>query len=176
MEDVVQVVEVGRGLDALFQPRSIAIFGASDDVTKIGGRPLQFLQKYGYRGAIYPINRKGGTVQSLQAYASVADLPQAPELAVMAVPPDSVLAAIKDCAERGVRAAVILSSGFSEMGEEGSRLEAEIGRVAKASGMRVVGPNCLGSIGVADKSIATFSVALESAFPPAGHDRIVSQG
>lgn len=173
--EVVEVVEVGRGLDALFQPRSIAIFGASEDVTKIGGRPLQFLQKYGYRGAIYPINRKGGTVQSLQAYANVADLPEAPELAVMAVPPESVLEAVKDCAARGVRAAVILSSGFSEMGEAGSRLQAEIGQVARSSGMRVVGPNCLGSIGVAEKSIATFSVALESAFPTAGHVGIVSQ-
>jgi acyl-CoA synthetase (NDP forming) len=172
---VVEVAEVGRGLDALFQPRSIAIFGASDDVTKIGGRPLQFLLKYGYRGAIYPINRKGGTVQSLQAYANVADLPEAPELAVMAVPPESVLAAVKDCARSGVRAAVILSSGFSEMGEAGSRLQAEIGKVARSSGMRVVGPNCLGSIGVAEKSIATFSVALESAFPTAGHVGIVSQ-
>jgi acyl-CoA synthetase (NDP forming) len=170
-----EVVQVGRGLDALFQPRSIAIFGASEDVTKIGGRPLQFLQKYGYRGAIYPINRKGGTVQSLQAYASMADLPEAPELAVMAVPPESVLEAVKDCAARGVRAAVILSSGFSEMGEAGSRLQAEIGKVARSSGMRVVGPNCLGSIGVAEKSIATFSVALESAFPTAGHVGIVSQ-
>ncbi|RST50342.1 acetate--CoA ligase family protein [Variovorax sp. MHTC-1] len=169
------VVEVGRGLDALFQPRSIAIVGASEDVTKIGGRPLQFLLKYGYRGAIYPINRKAGTVQSLPAYASVADLPEAPELAVVAVPPESVLDAIKDCASRGVRAAVILSAGFSEMGEEGSRLQAAIGRVAKTSGMRIVGPNCLGSIGVAEKSIATFSVALESAMPAAGHVGIVSQ-
>lgn len=168
-------VEVGKGLEALFKPRSIAIFGASDDVTKIGGRPLQFLQKYGYRGAIYPVNRKGGTVQSLPAYASVADLPSVPDLAVMAVPPDAVLDAVKDCAARGVRAAVILSSGFSEMGEEGSRLQAAIGAVAKASGMRVVGPNCLGAIGVADKSIATFSVALESAFPAAGPVGIVSQ-
>lgn len=171
----VEDVAVGRGLDALFKPRSIAIFGASEDVTKIGGRPLQFLQKYGYRGAIYPINRKGGTVQSLQAYANVADLPEAPELAVMAVPPESVLEAVKDCAARGVRAVVILSSGFSEMGEAGSRLQAQIGQVARSSGMRVVGPNCLGAIGVADKSIATFSVALESAFPTAGHVGIVSQ-
>jgi acyl-CoA synthetase (NDP forming) len=168
-------VEVGRGLDALFAPRSIAIFGASDDVTKIGGRPLQFLQKYGYRGAIYPINRKGGTVQSLPAFASLAELPQVPELAVMAVPPESVLEAVRDCAARGVRAAVILSSGFSEMGEAGARLQAEIGDVARASGLRVVGPNCLGAIGVAERSIATFSVALESAFPDTGPVGIVSQ-
>uniref|UniRef100_C5D0J6 CoA-binding domain protein n=1 Tax=Variovorax paradoxus (strain S110) TaxID=543728 RepID=C5D0J6_VARPS len=170
-----QATQVGHGLDALFKPRSIAIFGASDDVTKIGGRPLQFLQKYGYGGGIYPINRKGGLVQSLQAYASVAELPEVPELAVIAVPPAGVLDAVQDCAQRGVKAAVILSAGFSEMGEEGSRLQARIGEVARASGMRIVGPNCLGAIGVPDKSIATFSVALESSFPAAGSVGIVSQ-
>ncbi|QFZ84820.1 CoA-binding protein [Variovorax paradoxus] len=169
------VVEVGRGMDALFEPRSIAIFGASDDVTKIGGRPLQFLQKYGYAGGIYPINRKAGLVQSLPAYATLDDVPEVPELAVIAVPPAGVLDAVKDCARRGVKAAVILSAGFSEMGEEGSRLQAQIGDVARATGLRVVGPNCLGAIGVPDKSIATFSVALESSFPVAGPVGIVSQ-
>ncbi|MDP9895712.1 acyl-CoA synthetase (NDP forming) [Variovorax boronicumulans] len=169
------VVEVGRGMDALFKPRSIAIFGASDDVTKIGGRPLQFLQKYGYAGGIYPVNRKAGLVQSLPAYASLDDVPEVPELAVVAVPPAGVLDAVKDCARRGVKAAVILSAGFSEMGEEGGRLQAQIGDVARATGMRVVGPNCLGAIGVPDKSIATFSVALESSFPVAGSVGIVSQ-
>ncbi|MCY1210338.1 Protein lysine acetyltransferase Pka [compost metagenome] len=169
------VVEVGRGMDALFEPRSIAIFGASDDVTKIGGRPLQFLQKYGYAGGIYPINRKAGLVQSLPAYATLDEVPEVPELAVVAVPPAGVLDAVKDCARRGVKAAVILSAGFSEMGEEGSRLQAQIGDVARATGLRVVGPNCLGAIGVPDKSIATFSVALESSFPVAGPVGIVSQ-
>lgn len=170
-----QAVEVGRGMDALFSPRSIAIFGASDDVTKIGGRPLQFLQKYGYAGGIYPINRKGGLVQSLPAYASVDDVPEVPELAVVAVPPAGVLDAVRGCARRGVKAAVILSAGFSEMGDEGRQLQEQIGEVARATGMRVVGPNCLGAIGVPDRSIATFSVALESSFPVAGSVGIVSQ-
>ena len=170
-----QAVEVGRGMDALFSPRSIAIFGASDDVTKIGGRPLQFLLRYGYAGGIYPINRKGGLVQSLPAYASVDDVPEVPDLAVVAVPPAGVLDAVSGCARRGVKAAVILSAGFSEMGEEGRLLQEQIGEVARATGMRVVGPNCLGAIGVPDKSIATFSVALESSFPVAGSVGIVSQ-
>lgn len=170
-----QTVEAGRGLDALFRPHSIAIFGASDDVTKIGGRPLQFLQKYGYAGRIYPINRKAGLVQSLPGYAALGDLPEVPELAVIAVPPAGVLDAVQDCAQRGVKVAVILSAGFSEMGDEGSRLQAQIGDVARASGMRIVGPNCLGAIGVPDKSIATFSVALEAGFPEAGAVGIVSQ-
>ena len=168
-------VPVGQGLAALFQPRSIAIVGASDDVTKIGGRPVQFLLKYGFAGAIYPINRKGGTVQSLPAFATVADCPQVPDLAVVAVPPEAALQAVRDCADRGVGAAVILSSGFSEMGEAGQRLQTEIGAVGRASGMRIVGPNCLGSIGVPEKSIATFSVALEAAFPSPGPVGIVSQ-
>jgi len=170
-----RAVEVGRGMDALFSPRSIAIFGASDDVTKIGGRPLQFLLKYGYAGGIYPINRKGGLVQSLPAYAGVDDVPEVPELAVVAVPPAGVLDAVRGCARRGVKAAVILSAGFSEMGDEGRQLQEQIGDVARAAGMRVVGPNCLGGIGVPDRSIATFSVALESSFPVAGSVGIVSQ-
>ncbi|VWX61600.1 Succinyl-CoA synthetase subunit alpha [Burkholderiales bacterium 8X] len=168
-------LEVGKGLDAVFSPRSIAIFGASDDVTKIGGRPLQFLLKYGYQGAIYPINRKAGTVQSLQAFATLHELPETPELALLAVPPQGVLEALRDCAVRGVRAAVVLSSGFSEMGEEGAKLQALMGLLARDSGMRVVGPNCLGSIGVPEKSIATFSVTLESALPTPGAVGIVSQ-
>jgi len=168
-------MDVGDGLDALFTPRTIAIYGASDDVTKIGGRPLQFLLKYGYQGAIFPINRKAATVQGLPTYANAAALPEAPELVVVAVPPGSVLDAVRDCVARGARAAVILSAGFSELGEAGTALQAEIGRVAKSTGMRIVGPNCLGSIGVATKSIATFSVALESSMPEPGPVGIVSQ-
>ncbi|MBP6897219.1 MAG: acetate--CoA ligase family protein [Pseudacidovorax sp.] len=168
-------IDVGHGLEALFTPRSIAIVGASDDVTKIGGRPLQFLRKYGFAGAIYPVNRKAADVQSLRAYPDVAALPEAPELAVIAVPPESVPQAVRDCAARGVKAAVVLSAGFSEMGEAGARLQAEIGRIARETGLRVVGPNCLGAIGVPAKSIATFSVALESAFPAPGPVGIVSQ-
>ncbi len=173
--DLTTDLDVGRGLDALFGPRAIAVIGASDDVTKIGGRPLQFLQKYGYAGAVWPVNRKGGTVQSLPAFASVADLPGTPDLAVIAVPPDAVPRAIQDCADRGVRAAVVLSSGFSEMGEVGAALQKRIGAIARSSGMRVVGPNCLGAIGVHEKAIATFSVALEAGFPAAGPVGIVSQ-
>ena len=99
--------EVGEGLEALFSPRAIAIYGASDDVTKIGGRPLQFLLKYGYCGAIYPINHKAATVQGLPAYASVAHTPEVPELVVVAVPPGSVVGAVREVL-RGADACVVL--------------------------------------------------------------------
>ena len=76
----------GIGLDAFFEAASVAVIGASDDITKIGGRPVQLLRKYGYAGAVYPINPKAGTVQGLQAYASILDTPTAPDLAILAVP------------------------------------------------------------------------------------------
>ena len=92
----------GAGLDAFFKATAIAVIGASDDFTKIGGRPVQFLRKYGYAGAIYPINPKAGTIQGLPAYASVRDTPTVPELAIIAVPAQATVAAVRDCAERGV--------------------------------------------------------------------------
>jgi acetate---CoA ligase (ADP-forming) len=168
-------LEVGQDLDYLFKPNGIAIYGASDDVTKIGGRPLQFLLKYGYAGAIYPINNKAATVQGLPSFANASELPSVPELVVIAVPPNSVPQAVRDCANRGVRAAVILSAGFSEMGEQGDALQLEISGIARATGMRIVGPNCLGSVGVTTKAIATFTVALEAFLPEPGSVGIVSQ-
>lgn len=168
-------MQVGQGLDALFMPRSIAVIGASQAPTKIGGRPLHLLQKFGFPGAIYPVNRTGGDVQGLPAYASLDDLPAVPDLAVIAVPAAAVLEAVEACAARGVRAAVVLSAGFSEMGEDGARLQGKIGDVARRAAMRVVGPNCLGTIGIAERSIATFSIVLDEALPVSGRIGIVSQ-
>jgi acyl-CoA synthetase (NDP forming) len=165
----------GKGLDALFEATSIAVVGASDDITKIGGRPVQLLRKYGYAGAIYPINPKAGTIQGLQAYASVLDTPCAPDLAILAVPAAATLQAVRDCARRGVRAAVVLSSGFAEAGHEGAALQAEMVGVARRHGMRLLGPNCLGVVNVTNKLVGSFSIALEQSMPPAGQVGIVSQ-
>ena len=165
----------GAGLDAFFRARSVAVVGASEDITKIGGRPIQLMLKYGYAGDIYPINPKGGIIQGLQAYASVLDTPTAPELAILAVPVQATTQAIRDCAERGVRGAIILSTGFAEASPEGAAVQAELVEIARASGMRLLGPNCLGSVSVPEKLIGSFSIALEQSFPPAGHVGIVSQ-
>ncbi|TFZ04467.1 acetate--CoA ligase family protein [Ramlibacter rhizophilus] len=165
----------GAGLDAFFQARGIAVIGASDDVTKIGGRPVQLLLKYGYAGAIYPINPKAGTLQGLQAYASVVDTPTAPDLAIVAVPAQATLQAVRDCAQRGVRGVVVLSTGFAEAGPEGAELQAELVRTARHHGMRLMGPNCLGVVSVPDRIVGTFSIALEQSIPPAGEVGIVSQ-
>ncbi len=165
----------GEGMDSFFRARSIAVIGASSETTKIGGRPIHLLRKYGYSGEIYPINPKGGEIQGLTAYARLADTPQAPEMAVVAVPAQHALQAVRDCAERGVQGAVVLSSGFAEAGPEGIALQAEMTRIARAHGMRLIGPNCLGTLGVADRVIGSFSVALEDHMPEPGGIGIVSQ-
>jgi len=165
----------GTGLDAFFNATSVAVIGASDDITKIGGRPIQLLSKYGFKGTIYPVNPKGGTVQNLPAYASILDTPTAPELAILAVPVGATLQAVRDCASRGVRGVIILSSGFAEAGPEGAALQAELVQVARQHDMRLLGPNCLGTVNVADKLIGSFSIALEQSMPPAGIVGIVSQ-
>ncbi|MEJ8810353.1 acetate--CoA ligase family protein [Variovorax ureilyticus] len=165
----------GTGIDAFFSAGSVAVIGASDDITKIGGRPVQLLRKYGYAGAIYPINPKGGTIQGLTGYASILDTPTAPELAVVAVPAQATLQAVRDCASRGVRGVVVLSTGFAEAGPEGAQLQAELVGIAHNHGMRLLGPNCLGAVNVVDRLVASFSIALEESMPPAGQIGIVSQ-
>lgn len=165
----------GAGLAPFFTASSIAVVGASDDVTKIGGRPVHMLIKHGYAGAVYPINPKGGVIQGLPAYASVRDTPSAPELAILAVPAAATPAALRDCAARGTKAAIVLSAGFTEAGAAGTALQAELVAIAREHGMRVLGPNCLGAVNVADRLIGSFSIALEEHMPPVGHAGIVSQ-
>lgn len=165
----------GTGLEAFFKANGVAVIGASDDITKIGGRPVQLLRKYGYAGPIYPINPKGCTIQGLQAYASILDTPTAPDMAILAVPVEATLQAVRDCASRGVRGVIVLSAGFAEAGPDGADLQAELVRVARSHGMRLLGPNCLGTVNVVDKLVGSFSIALEQNMPPAGQVGIVSQ-
>lgn len=165
----------GAGMDAFFLARGIAVIGASAEPTKIGGRPVHLLRRHGYAGSIYPINPKGGEIQGLPAYARLADTPEAPEMALIAVPASHAVQAVQDCAARGVRAVVVLSSGFAEAGDEGAAWQAEMRAIALRHGMRLLGPNCLGTVGVAERAIGSFSVALEDYFPQAGGVGIVSQ-
>ncbi|WP_375305133.1 acetate--CoA ligase family protein [Bradyrhizobium sp. A11] len=165
----------GEGLDALMLPRSIAIIGASQDATKIGGRPVDLLRRYGYAGKIYPVNPKAELVQGLQAYASVAALPEAPDLAIVAVDAERAPEAIEQCAERGVRSVVVFSSGFAELGEQGRAAQDRLRMTARRTGMRLLGPNCLGAVSIPESAIATFSIVLEHSMPKAGSLGIVSQ-
>ena len=168
-------MRVGEGLEALLRPRSIAIIGASQDPAKIGGRPLHLLRRYGYAGQIYPINPRAAEVQGLKAYPSVMDVPEAPDLALIAVEAEKAPDAVEQCAARGVRGVVVFSSGFAELGEAGAALQERLRAAGRRTGMRILGPNCLGAVSIADKSIATFSIVLEESLPVAGTLGIVSQ-
>lgn len=162
---------LGAGLEGFFAPNGIAIIGASDTIQKIGGRPIHMLTLHGYAGPIWPVNTRGGEVQGLQAYTAVADLPGVPDLAIIAVPVGAVTDAVRDCAAAGVKAAVILTSGFAEAGEQA--LQDQL--VVEAGAMRLLGPNCLGVVSVANRVIGSFSIVLETSMPPAGSVGIVSQ-
>lgn len=167
----------GAGLAAFFEARGVAVIGASEDIQKIGGRPVHLLRKYGYAGPIYPVNPKasGGMLQGLPAYASILDTPSAPDLAILAVPVEATLAAVQACAQRGVRAVTVLTSGFAEAGPQGLALQAQMASVARQHGMRLLGPNCLGTVNVTDGLVGSFSIALEQSMPPSGPVGIVSQ-
>lgn len=148
-------------LDALFAPRSVAVLGASADPTKIGGRPLAYLRRSGFAGHVYPINPKYDDVQGWACVASVTDAPEAPDLALVALPAAAVPAALRDCAERGVRCAIVFSSGFAEAGAGGEALQAQVTAIARTTGMRVVGPNSIGVVSPPAALAATFATALE---------------
>ncbi len=165
----------GAGLDALLWPCAVAIVGASDDPTRIGGRPLRYLREAGFARPVYPVNPKRETVQGLKAYASVGALPGPVDCAVIAVPAPAVVQAVRDCADHGVRAAIIFSSGFAEVDAEGATRQAELAAIARETGLRIVGPNCLGLFNPAAGFYPAFTSTLEQAFPRPGKVAIVSQ-
>jgi acyl-CoA synthetase (NDP forming) len=162
-------------LASLFAPQSVALIGASDDVARIGGRPLRYLREGGFKGAIYPINPKRPTVQGLQSFASVAALPETPDVAILAVPAGSTVQALKECADCNVNAAIVFSAGFAETGEAGRAMQDEIAGIARESGMRVLGPNCLGLFNSAIGYYGTFSAILDAKFIRPGPLAVVSQ-
>jgi acyl-CoA synthetase (NDP forming) len=154
---------------ALFSPRSIAIIGASDDPAKTSGRPVLFLRRAGFQGAIYPVNPRRDTVLGERAWPSVAALPEVPDHAYIVTPTDLVLAALEDCAAAGVRVASILANGFSEAGPEGLAREEQLREICARTGIRVVGPNSLGVVNVHRRCMITANAAFaEPELPPGG--------
>ena len=128
----------------ILYPNSLAVIGASNNPDKFGGMYLKTIREFGYKGVIYPVNPKGGIIQGLTAYQSIGDIPGPVDQAVINVPAPYVLEAIKACAEKGIAAAHISSAGFKESGPEGRALEQEITKIARAGGVRIIGPNCFG--------------------------------
>jgi len=163
-------------LDFMFKSHSIAIIGVSNDANKLSGRPLKFLLEYGYQGNIYPINPKYEQVQGLKSYADLDSVPGDIDLAIISLPAASVSDAVRTCAKRGVKAAVIFSAGFAEIGDKGEKLQAELrAAAAEGDGVAICGPNCAGLMGIPQRVIASFNSALDRGIPKAGDAAFVAQ-
>ncbi len=133
-----------KELDYIFEPRSIAVVGASDTFRKWGYLMVERPLHTGFKGVIYPINRHKREILGLKAYPSVTDVPGNIDLAVMTTPTALVPGLLRECAQKGIKGAVVITAGFAEVGEEGRKLEKEMIDVARESGIRLVGPNCMG--------------------------------
>jgi acyl-CoA synthetase (NDP forming) len=145
-------------LKPFLDPKSIAIVGASENPNKIGGRPLAYLQRFGFKGRIFPINPGRKEAQGIRCYAGLADLPETPEVAVIAIPGDGAVASVKECARLGIKSVVVISSGFGETSApEGRIKQLDMVETARAHGMRLVGPNTQGLANFANGAVASFS-------------------
>ena len=163
------------GLTPLLAPRSIAVIGASTDPRRIGGRPLAYTIARGFAGRIMPVNPNRDTVQGLQAYPDIASLPEVPDVAVVAVAADTAVASVAALAQAGTKAAVVLTAGFAEIGTQGAALQDALIAAARAGGMRLLGPNCLGLFNARIGYFPIFSSSVESGWPLPGVIGIASQ-
>lgn len=144
-------------LSALWSARCVAVVGASENPSALGRLPMEFLERYGYRGTVVPVRPDGTPVRGIASVTSVAEAPEQIDLAMIMVGADRVPAAVDDCVAAEVPVVVVCSSGFAETGEKGALLQQEIVRRARSGGTRLVGPNCIGSVGVRNRQVTSFS-------------------
>lgn len=163
-------------LHLLFNPRSIALVGASSRSDSVGGRTLEnLLDVSNLKGPLYLINPTKTEIRGMPCYASVRDLPEAPDVAIITVPAKSAIAALEDCATKGANFAIVLTSGFGETGEAGKQVEAQMRGIAERSGMRIYGPNCPGLNNINAKIGMSFSPAFRLDLTP-GPIGLATQG
>lgn len=148
-------------LNALLRPKSVAVLGASENKNSIGGRPIVYLQKYGFQGRLYPINPKYDTLHGLVCYSDIDELPEPVDLLLITIQAKYVMDSLKKAKRKGIKAVVIFSSGFAEIGEEGKKLQDEVARFAAMNEIIISGPNCQGFINHWDKAAVTFTGALQ---------------
>ena len=168
-----ETVAAVNALKLFFNPRAVAVIGASRQRGTIGGEIFHNLLSYGFNGPVYPVNPTSEVVQSVPAYPSVEAIAGPVDLAIIVVPAERVVEVVAACGRKGVKALVVISAGFSETGEEGQERQAELLRVCRAAGMRLIGPNCMG-IANTDPEVfldATFAPGV----PPQGRVGFSSQ-
>jgi acyl-CoA synthetase (NDP forming) len=162
-------------LTPLIAPRSLAVIGASDDPARIGGRPIAYCISQKFAGPIYPVNPNRKTVQGLPAFASLADVPGPVDAAIIAVPAPGVQDAIAACAAKGVQGIILFTAGFAEVSPEGALHQARVADTARAAGMRLLGPNCLGLFNARIGFYSIFTSSVENGWAPPGRIGIASQ-
>ncbi len=162
-------------LDDLLNPRSIAIVGASDDPTRIGGRPLSHMIEQRFDGGIYPVNPRRDTVQGLRAYPTLLDIDGDVDFVLVAVPAPMVADQVRAAAAKKARTVMVFSSGFAETGPEGLAMQDELSAISRQTGVRVIGPNCLGGFNAETRFYPTFTSTIDRATPQPGGISIVSQ-
>ncbi|HWK69412.1 MAG TPA: acetate--CoA ligase family protein [Burkholderiaceae bacterium] len=161
---------------SVFNPTSVAIIGASDNPNKVGGRAIHYMRKFGYCGRIFPVNPARQTIQGMACYASLEDIgEEVPDAAIIAVSGEDAVEAVHRCAKRGVSTAVVMSSGFAEIGAAGRKLQEELLAGAQEHGMRLVGPNAQGIANFASGAILNFSTMFTEVAPQDGPIAIISQ-
>jgi len=162
-----------RSLDPILRPRSIAVVGASRRKNSIGNAILRHLIEGGFTGPVFPINPSADSVAAVPAFASVKDLPKAPDLAFIVVPKERALDAVRECGEKGVKGLVVITAGFREVGGEGIALEKELSETVQRYGMRMVGPNCMGVLNTS--TAVSMNGTFAPYMPPIGPIAFMSQ-
>ncbi|HWK66718.1 MAG TPA: acetate--CoA ligase family protein [Rhizobiaceae bacterium] len=163
-------------IDRILHPHSVAVLGASDDIGKFGGRIMHFLTRHGFGGDVYPINLRRDQVAGRKAYPSVLALPSAPDVAIMAVPSETLVDSLREVADAGVGCSVIISNGFAETGDAaGLKRQEDLIRISQETGMRIVGPNCMGLIVPHHKMALCSSVVLDTDTLGDGSIGLISQ-
>ena len=162
-------------LTRLFHPRSVAIIGASPDITRGGGQPVHALLSHGFKGKVFPVNPKYKDIAGARCYPSVADIEEPCDLVVIALSADAAIDAVAAAAKKGIPYAVIYGAGFREAGTEGVEREARLIRTAREGNVRFIGPNCLGLVNMTDRVYAAFGSMTRPPLLPAGHVSMVFQ-
>lgn len=163
-------------LQIALNPQSIAIVGASENPNRIGGRPLAFLARFGFKGRVYPINPKRTETQGFRTYPTLAAVPEPPDVAVIAIAGEAAVEALDECGAAGVKIAIVITAGFGESDPvHGKEREREMTRRAHAHGMRIIGPNTQGLANFGTGAIASFSTMFVEVEPADGPVGIISQ-
>lgn len=160
-------------LSALLSPSSIVLVGASPDAKKIAGRPLAYLQRYGFKGNVYAVNPKYEAIDGIACYPSVSELPDGIDLAMLLLPASGVAQALEECGKKGIKAAISIAGGFAEAGD--ATEQERLTQICARYGIRLVGPNCVGVLHPALGMAATFSSELKNRMPRAGRMALFTQ-